>query len=85
MCVELSLNKNFGKSGLAGGPPVRRGPWGLRAFGTPGRLAVADRGGPWRAVGRGPAFSKTRSLDKLKIEVIPCQYVEVYFRGSESR
>ena len=25
------------------------------------------------------------SPGKLKIEVIPCQYVEVYFRGSESR
>ena len=25
------------------------------------------------------------SPDKLKIEVIPCQYVEVYFWGSESR
>ena len=50
----------------------RTGPPGHRAAGPPGRGAVAGRGpgaagpsdrrasGPWRAVGRGPAFSKTR-------------------------
>ena len=35
---------------------IRTGPPGLRAAGLPGRRAA----GPSRAVGRGPAFSKTR-------------------------
>ena len=42
--VDLPLDKKTGKSGL-----------GHRAAGPPGRRAA----GPSRAVGRGPAFSKT--------------------------
>ena len=63
MRVDLTLDKKTGKSGL-----------GHRAAGPPGRGAVAGRGpradgpsgpraaGQSRAVGRGPAFSKTRSV-----------------------
>ena len=50
------------------------GPPGLRTAGRPGRRAVAGRGplgrgGPW-AVGRGPAFSKTRRGAVLTITKI---------------
>ena len=50
MRVDLPLDN---KTVWASGPPGRHGPW---AAGASGRRA----GGPWRAVGRGPAFSKTR-------------------------
>ena len=46
---------------IGSGPPGNRGPWavgrapGPRAAGSSSRRAA----GPWRAVGRGPAFNKT--------------------------
>ena len=50
MHKKTDVNLLSGKS--APGPPGRRGP---RAAGPPGRRAT----GPSRAVGSGPAFSKT--------------------------
>ena len=68
MRVDLPLDKKTGKSGLghrASGPPghravaaVGRGPMGLRAA------------GPSRAVGRGPAFSKTRNYAPFNVTLI---------------
>ena len=47
MSMDLPLDKKLWK--------IRTGPRSRRVAGPPGRWAA----GPWRAVGRGPAFSKT--------------------------
>ena len=67
MRVDLLQNKETVENqDWASGPQGRRGPWavGRLTFGPPGRWAVAGRG-PGAALGRGPAFSKTRVISKV--------------------